>query len=304
MGDVNNEPILNFVYRSKLLILFSFNLFFNIYLMASDLKKIAKADRRATRRQKRQRELAESFEPVRRMLSSSSNSTIFSTPPATPVSQPMDVDETPERDLVRELGEVALEHNMTQKCLEDLMSVLRTHGVRNLPFTARSVFARTMTTPEFVVESDNFIYIGIKEGLKYVFGAHPEASSVTLNFSTDGLPLSKSSSQKIWPLMMSYDIAPGTVSVIAVCYGVSDPSESDLLDKFIEELNSVLTVGFTYNDINYQVNFGYFVSDLPALALVKCIKGHAGYSSCPKCDIEGTENWLMFVYKRLKYSKY
>jgi len=262
-----------------------------------DMRKVAKSDRRAHRRQKRVEGLKSSIQPLQTQLSSAATDDriFFSTPEKVSTYQPMETDEEPPRDLVRDLGLVALNHNMTQKCLEDVMKVLREHGVPNLPMTARCVFARTMTTLQFPVETDNFLYIGIAEGLKYVLGAYPQARNVTVNFSTDGLPLSKSSSQKIWPLMMSTNVAPGTVSVVAVCYGESDPSPTKLLSNFIEELNQLLLGGYSHNDRNIEIQFGYFVSDLPALALVKCIKGHAGYYSCPKCNIEGIENWLMFT---------
>jgi hypothetical protein len=59
------------------------------------------------------------------------------------------------------------------------------------------------------------------------------------------------------------------------------------------ELQGLLANGFHFCDIHYECCVHSFVCDTPAKAFIKCIKGHAGYSGCDKCHIEGEWNGKM-----------
>ena len=123
--------------------------------------------------------------------------------------------------------------------------------------------------------------------------AFKAARVIKLNFNFDGLPISKCSGLQVWPLLMSTDIFSELVQVVGVYYGKGKPTAEVLVQPLVDELAFILKSGFElYDDsgtllVQNPVAVEYIVCDLPALALVKCIKGHSGYASCPKCTVYG-----------------
>lgn len=76
--------------------------------------------------------------------------------------------------------------------------------------------------------------------------------------------------------------------MIAVYYGQKKPtSANDLLRRYVDELKVVIDVGFTYEDRKIGVSLSMIICDAPAKSFVLYIKGHNGFSSCPKCTIVG-----------------
>ncbi|KAJ8682017.1 hypothetical protein QAD02_017809 [Eretmocerus hayati] len=57
--------------------------------------------------------------------------------------------------------------------------------------------------------------------------------------------------------------------------------------KFINELNYLLCNGIEIDDDTWSVEVHEFICETPACAVMKCIKGHTGHSSCEHCTVEG-----------------
>ena len=99
----------------------------------------------------------------------------------------------------------------------------------------------------------------------------------------------------MWPILITTNVDPETVHVVAVYYGHSKPSIHELLYPFVVELGNLLRDGFSPDSkiladsttLYRPVELSSIIADLPAHSLIKEMKGHAGYSSCPKCTVLG-----------------
>ncbi len=153
-----------------------------------------------------------------------------------------------------------------------------------LPVDPRTVRSRAETVGSFFVEHDDFVYIGIKHHLENYFSQ--EMTSIILNFSTDGLPLGPSTSRRFWPVLMSWQGFDNLVFVISVTF--FDNAERSvpvcsITRYLIPEIKQLVESGFR----GIPVHIGHVTGDLPAMALLMQIRGHSGYFSCYKCNIEG-----------------
>ena len=68
--------------------------------------------------------------------------------------------------------------------------------------------------------------------------------------------------------------------------GPSKPTSiREFFKHFVDEIKSPLKLSFEFDGSHYNVELGAFISDAPARAFVKCIKGHSGYNSCEHCRV-------------------
>lgn len=76
---------------------------------------------------------------------------------------------------------------------------------------------------------------------------------------------------------------------IIVCYhGKVKPDADSFLFDFIEDYLKYSTISFKYEGVEIKVQVRCFVMDSPAKSFILQIKGHSGYFSCTKCNVEGT----------------
>ncbi|ELT99971.1 hypothetical protein CAPTEDRAFT_107368, partial [Capitella teleta] len=105
-----------------------------------------------------------------------------------------------------------------------------------------------------------------------------------LHFNVDGLPLFKSSSEQLWPILcqiINKSCKPFIVGLYSGKLKPSDPHE--YLSQFVDELQPLFNNGFLFNGKTFGLVSAGFICDTPARAYLKQIKGHNGYSSCEKC---------------------
>lgn len=111
---------------------------------------------------------------------------------------------------------------------------------------------------------------------------------VRITVNVDGLPLSKSSSQQFWPILGSI-IPYDNVFVIGLYHGNDKPANAnDFLKNFVDEIKDMCENGINFNGRNIQCRLEALICDTPAKSFVLCVKGHSGYSSCTKCQTEGS----------------
>lgn len=110
---------------------------------------------------------------------------------------------------------------------------------------------------------------------------------VKISINIDGLPLSNSSSQQFWPILGS--VFPyNNVFVIGLYHGTEKPvNVNDFLKDFVNEAKDMCENGININGRIIQCRIEALICDAPAKAFVLCVKGHSGYYSCTKCQIEG-----------------
>ena len=102
----------------------------------------------------------------------------------------------------------------------------------------------------------------------------------------DGLPLYKSLSTTVWPILgMFGDMDP---FIIALYCGKGKPTDLNAyLRDFCDEAEILMLNGVYCNGVLYSVLVWLFFCDAPARAFLKCIKGHQGYHACERCVVVG-----------------
>ncbi|KMQ86929.1 transposase domain-containing protein [Lasius niger] len=161
----------------------------------------------------------------------------------------------------------------------------------DLPLDPRCI----VLTPVYVnikaLNNGSYIHVGIKQGLvkRMVNGIKPNCLQLDIEINIDGLPISKSSSVDVWPILGRciglYDQRP---FVIGLFCGSGKPEPLDLyLKDFIDELKVLQNDGINYNHQIFRVFIKCLICDAPARAYLKCIKHHSGYNGCERCIQEG-----------------
>ncbi|KAJ8963598.1 hypothetical protein NQ314_005497 [Rhamnusium bicolor] len=78
------------------------------------------------------------------------------------------------------------------------------------------------------------------------------------------------------------------VDIVGIYHGNEKPKEANLfLRNFVEEAIKLTESGIIVNSHKYPFQIKSFICDVPAKAFITITKGHSGYFSCSKCNIEG-----------------
>ena len=205
-------------------------------------------------------------------------------------SEPSEPDST---ECLRDsLVDWVLQYDVPRNAVGGLLKLLNPHHPE-LPLDERTL----MRTPRShavctLAGGGEYIHFGVQKGLESLIGSGDIASDsgkLELQFNVDGLPLFKSSNLSMWPILCIVRNSQCKKTLIVGCYcGESKPANVQAyFERFVNELQHILSVGFDYMNEHFDVVIHSFVCDAPARAMVKNIKGHSGYSACEKCHVEG-----------------
>lgn len=149
-----------------------------------------------------------------------------------------------------------------------------------------------LKTPRFtkVVPMDvgEYCHFGLAEGIvDYLKTVEfdENVDEIQVQIGTDGFPITKE--KEGWPIM-GRPINSKLVFLIGIYYGPSKPKSSNVfLRAFVDDAIKLVQEGLEYNGKRYKVSIHSLICDAPAKSFVLNTKGHTGYSSCPKCCVEG-----------------
>lgn len=108
-----------------------------------------------------------------------------------------------------------------------------------------------------------------------------------LSLNIDGIPLHKSSSNSLWPIICCVCLEPVKVFSVALCYGRTKPSDLEIFKDTVAELGQILHDGIVLNDRQFKIALKCIVCDAPARALIKATKLCSGYFGCDKFSQRG-----------------
>lgn len=209
-------------------------------------------------------------------------------------------------NLAAELKTWALKENIPHTAVTSLLKVLKSHPFNPayLPNDARTLLGtprNTMRTPAVTaMPPGDYCHFGLEYQLRNILShAAFEGRSIALSFNIDGgLPISKSSKMQLWPIQcMVIELGKAAPFVVGVFAGESKPaSANDFLAPVVGELLQLMSHGMSFKGQMIEVSVKSFICDAPARSFVYSIKGHTGYSGCPKCIAEGTYTNKRVVY--------
>ena len=191
----------------------------------------------------------------------------------------------------RELAEVKVQFNVTNAAMDAMLAVIRKRDAR-LPKDCRTLVKPQRNIELKSIGGGHYYHFGLEQQVK-----HDRRNDVSLQdkfelqlqINIDGLPLYRSKSNSVWPILgLLKNVTNADVFIIGIYYGQNKPtSVAAYLQEFLDEYIRLHEVGFQVNDAHVTIVLHSVICDAPARAMVKCVKGHSGYSGCDKCTEAG-----------------
>lgn len=114
-----------------------------------------------------------------------------------------------EYSLSDKLRQWSVEFQISQRALDSLLSTLREHShADELPADARTLQGTKRTIDTKIVAGGEYVYIGLAYWLTFFLSSlvlPANISQLTINLNIDGIPLFKSASTSLWPILGSID---------------------------------------------------------------------------------------------------
>lgn len=189
-----------------------------------------------------------------------------------------------------QLRQWSLLNNIPHTSLTSLLSILRQHPCfNNLPKHAKTFLKTPRATNIREMPPGQYCYFGILPILTSYLRRYSDRNEnhISLQIGIDGLPISRSSENQLWPILCS--IVPYSEVFLIGCYfGMSKPSDPNLfLEDFVEECKTLYKSGVKHDNKVITFSIHSLIGDAPAKSFFTSTKGHSGYHSCLKCDIKG-----------------
>ncbi|CAI6353636.1 unnamed protein product [Macrosiphum euphorbiae] len=201
--------------------------------------------------------------------------------------------------ILKPLAKWAVTYNITLISLSSLLKVLKGHKCfKDIPLDARTVLKTNkpnQCNDIQIVSPGLYYHFGVANGLNCLGDMLVNFDDVIkIVIGIDGLPLTKSSSSTFWPIL-GYARYPAinsysqhNIFIIGLYWGREKPQScNDYLKYLVSELKDLYTNGMQTKFGKKIVIVDTFCCDCPAKSFILSVKGHAGYSSCIRCRIEG-----------------
>ena len=155
---------------------------------------------------------------------------------------------------------------------------------------------RTLLKTQRQVQSEikcggDYICLAIANSISRVFASNPyvqmDSNAIDLVVNVDGVPLHKSSSTQIWPIICKFANYPPFI-VSLFCDSKKPYDSEEFLHDPLHELDVLRETGFQNGNHVFLVNLHAFVCDAPTRQFLKCIKSHTRYFGCERCTVEGS----------------
>jgi len=204
-------------------------------------------------------------------------------------------------DFQTALCEWSIKNNISHLALSELLVLLKIHTNCELPNTARTILKTKRSANHDIINIGNGFYwhYGVEKCIKLIASdiiilnkkvsnaTLPNEETINILINIDGLPLTKSSNNCLWPILCS-DTRIKKVYLIGAYQGNEKASDSNLfLSKFVNVINPLILNTYYYKNHKFKIKVHALICDAPAKSLVLHTKGHTGYNSCSKCVIKG-----------------
>ncbi|KYN00716.1 hypothetical protein ALC62_08503 [Cyphomyrmex costatus] len=209
----------------------------------------------------------------------------------------------------------ALKHNITHSALSDLLAGLKKNhecfadeSETKFPINARTLLMTKLKLVTKVIDSTGYyIHFRLKRQLlklapKYL----RNVSTFKLLVNIDRLPLYKSSSDQVYPILctiVSITELRNKVIPIGIYYGKDKPKNlNNYLLDFIIEVSNIIEHGLHFENYTTILDGVYFVCDAPAKSYILGIVSHTGYYSCTRCTVRGITSDYRRIFPDLESS--
>lgn len=196
---------------------------------------------------------------------------------------------TPDNVSKREkLAAWATETNQTRKSLNLLLEFLRKEYDSSLPKDSRTLLETPRNISIRNIDNGQYLHIGLQKVLlKFIENNQLCSKDVFIDINVDGVPVAKSSSNSLWPILISV-VGSEEVMCVGCFYGSEKPKNvNNYLNEFINEFIDLHCNGLNVKGVLYNLHVRAIIADAPARAFLLNIRSYTGYNSCNKCHIKG-----------------
>ena len=188
------------------------------------------------------------------------------------------------------------DHGIKHRAVNDLLKMLKAGvpALSSLPLCARTLLKTPRNIVIQQISGMDYYYFGLEYQLRLILASYPQTMVEALNtleliLNIDGLPLFRSSSTNVWPVLcMVRNLCPKKVFPIVLTSGKHKPTNLDFLNETVCELSHLSLNGIDCGQLgNVHVILKCVVCDAPARAMVKNTKLCSGYFGCDKCTQKG-----------------
>ncbi|CAI6353305.1 unnamed protein product [Macrosiphum euphorbiae] len=180
----------------------------------------------------------------------------------------------------------ATQFNISHNALDGLLIILKkvptlsslSKDSRTILETKKTNVTHTLTT----ISLGLYYHFGLSSSIQdhFKFNSTKDIDVIKIVIGIDGLPISKSSSSQLWPILAYTRPFKNSVFPIDIYWGHEKPTNSNLyLEQFVMDLQN----GINVNGVILKVIIDGFSLDAPVKAFVLKTKGHSGYDSCSRC---------------------
>lgn len=106
-------------------------------------------------------------------------------------------------EFVNKLKFWAVNHRISAKAINDLLSILIYVGFTSLPKDSRTFMKTPTHLPIKILSNGKMWYNGLEKSIQKIFYNLDYSVGITLDFNFDGLPVFKSSNLQFWPILAS-----------------------------------------------------------------------------------------------------
>ena len=192
------------------------------------------------------------------------------------------------------LANWAAKHNVSQVALRELLGFVRLKWPE-FPKDPRTLLRTPRISSIKIVAGGSYCYLGLESALAKICETFPVESdleaidSLRLYVNIDGVPLFKSSSTSLWPILACVKELPmtGPFVVALFCSDRKPDSVSEYLKDFVAEMQHLEKDGIVLLQKRFNVILYAVICDAPARAFLKCTKTHTGYNACERCTVHG-----------------
>ena len=193
---------------------------------------------------------------------------------------------------------MAIQHGCTRQCIDDLLIILNESG-HSLPKGSRTLLKTNHKATSTTLFNGEYTYFGVRNTIeKIVTTNYYIDRKNNLMVNIDGLPLFKSSSLQLWPILIRFSSFK-PVPVALYC-GYKKPDMGEYLVALVDEMEKLLSEHLIVNGSNYELSIYTFTCDASARSLLKGIVQHTGYYACERCKMKGTSIKGRIVYDRIE----
>ena len=153
-------------------------------------------------------------------------------------------------NLRMDLASWAVNNNITHKAMNELLQLLSSYAPTfHLPKDAHTLVGTPRSINYEKIQGGEYLHFGLKNTLISIAEMYErenvKINNIEVSLNIDGLPLSRSSSNVFWPILMSEEIFK-SVYIVGIFYGRGKPkSANEFMQKFVDEWKNMKNT-FTY----------------------------------------------------------